>query len=153
MDTSVISEQASALVASIRDHVRSQKELWQQVPWLALQADGRAGYSGLNGRAYRTGYWAVKANRESGSYSVYVDCATGELVNAWAPERLALDFEVAKFAFDMDQFNVAALLEEFKLDARRERHRAIEQKPDFWREDLAERLGLEKVYVRRKKSA
>jgi hypothetical protein len=65
------------LIADIREYVRSQKEEWQIVPWLAIQADGRTGWSGQAELAC-AGLWQVATARTGPC--VFIDCKTGELV-------------------------------------------------------------------------
>ena len=67
------------LVETIREYSRSQKEIWQLVPNLALEADGRSGY-GLN-RVHSQGVLGLRSTIHDGSFTVYVDLATGELVD------------------------------------------------------------------------
>ena len=64
----------------IRDYARSQKDLWQKLPYLDLQATGRGGFG--DSPCYREGYWIIQSSQmhSIGGYSVIVDCETGELV-------------------------------------------------------------------------
>lgn len=71
--------------AAIRDWCKQNVALWQQVPYLALRADGRSGWSDNYSRAYHWGLWTLSIV-QYGYYSFFVDCATGEVVAS--PERL-----------------------------------------------------------------
>lgn len=77
-----ITDLAENLASEIRAFSRRQDDLWQRVPWLALEADGRTGYSERLMRAYLQGYWGLGPTLADGRFSVYVDLATGELVNS-----------------------------------------------------------------------
>src|SRR3989338_153814 len=70
------------LVGKIRDYSRSQVELWQQVPLLALEADVRDTSDHISdyGRWYSYGYLPLHGSYVN-DYTVAVDLATGELVN------------------------------------------------------------------------
>lgn len=67
-------------IDALRQFCREQKSLWQQVPWMALQADGRTGWSESYARAYKSGYWTIDRVRVHSYYVGFVDLATGELV-------------------------------------------------------------------------
>ncbi len=75
---------AEKIVEFVRDYSRSQKEFWQRIPLLALEADGRDGFYDNYYRAYRQGFWALQSSVSRGYYSVYVDLSTGELVDAYS---------------------------------------------------------------------
>ena len=55
-----------AIVLDIRKLSKSQKNIWQKVPYYALQADGISGYNDAYSRAYRQGYWAIEASAQNG---------------------------------------------------------------------------------------
>lgn len=67
-------------IAGLRQFCRDQKTLWQQVPWMALQADGRTGWSEDFARAYRDGFWTINRIHVHSYLVGFVDLATGELV-------------------------------------------------------------------------
>jgi len=67
------------LLEELKKRALGQADLWRKIPFLALQADGRSGYSGKHARAYREGYWEI-SDPYSGEYLGVVDCDSGELL-------------------------------------------------------------------------
>ncbi|MDO8492065.1 MAG: hypothetical protein Q7S34_00285 [bacterium] len=106
------------LSQKVREVSKRQKDLWQQVPFLALQADGRTGYSDQYARAYIQGYWAVESSVSGGCYSVYVDIETGELVSAYDPRQVARDKDVINLAVDPQQLDASHLVKALKVAAK-----------------------------------
>lgn len=107
------------LAQKTRKASRQQRVLWQQVPYLALQADGRTGYSDQYSRAYHQGYWAVESSVRGGSYTIYVDLETGELVNAYDPRRTARDEDILNIFPNLHQLDAARVVKELKAGARK----------------------------------
>lgn len=64
----------------IKEFVLSQKELWQQVPYWALQANGKLGFINTYQTAYTRKAWLVFSGTRDGFYTLAVDCLTGELI-------------------------------------------------------------------------
>ena len=67
------------LIRGMRKWSKSQAELWQQVPYWALMADGRSAWRTSYRQAYSCGVWTL-ALTSSGHYGAFVDCANGELI-------------------------------------------------------------------------
>lgn len=70
-----LNDRLKSIGKDVIDYVKSQKDIWQKIPWLALQADGRGGYNSMYGLAYEYGLWSV-------SDCVNVDLVNGDLVYA-----------------------------------------------------------------------
>ena len=81
-DISELEELKCELVERIRKYSRSQKEDWRKVPMLALEAEGRTGYSDNRSRAYMQGFWALEESVKDGYYRAYIDLETGDIVKA-----------------------------------------------------------------------
>ena len=95
----------------IRTYTRSEKELWQLVPYLALQADGRSGYSSQYAVAYQKGLWIIEHSVDRfSSYTVAVDCATGELVSIPNTHEKAHMMDLLRCASRLDEFDAAAVV-------------------------------------------
>lgn len=142
---------AKELVNSIRELSKSQKDAWQQVPFWALQADGRTGFSDQYSRAYRQGYWAVETTVHKGSYSVYVDLETGELVSAFDPRKQARNTDVLMIASDPIQIDAVSLVKELSRDAKQPVDTYYNaQKQDKWRQAILKELNLRPNAYRRK---
>lgn len=124
MNRQTIERDAAALVRGIREYAKSQVEDWRRIPYLALEADGRSGYSDNYARAYRQGVWAVEASARDGSYTVYVDLATGELVNPFSFHEQArcvdaYDSHVLALATSIGQLDAAAIVAGLEAAARK----------------------------------
>lgn len=124
MNRQTIERDTAALVRGIREFARSQVETWRRVPYLALEADGRSGFSDNYARAYRQGVWAVEASVRDGSYTVYVDLATGDLVNPFSFHEQArcvdaYDSHVLALATSIDQLDAEALVVSLEAAARK----------------------------------
>ncbi len=106
------------LVSRVTEFSRRQKALWQKIPFLALSANGRSGYSDQYSRAYGQGYWAVEASVSDGEYCVYVDLETGKLVNATDPRRPAKAEDVLRIARSLDQLDAASIVKSLEVQAK-----------------------------------
>ncbi len=70
----------ASVISEVRMWCESQVELWQQIPNLALEADGRNGYSANRSYCYNYGFWRIWENSPRGGYLLCsVDCETGKL--------------------------------------------------------------------------
>lgn len=106
------------LAEMIRAYCRSQRELWQQIPWLALQAAGGAGR--LNDeltRYYTWGLYALEPLSSASVYQCYVDLATGELVYGPEDMRLVVE-EAAVVDINLGTANASQLVESLKEHAK-----------------------------------
>ena len=110
--TAAIAADAIRLINALREHSRSQASLWQQLPSLALMADGRSGYNASLQRAYREGYWTI----ESGDHrhTVLVDCASGEIVHQSKRDEPAPDASVLLLATDPAALDAAGIIAELR---------------------------------------
>ncbi len=144
-----ISTQAKALVEAIREYSRSQKKLWQKLPYLALEADGRTGYLGTYAKAYRLGYWEVQCSVNRGDYNMYVDVETGEFISPWDYQKEVPDEYVLRLALRPQEINVEQIIEELRQKAQRPTSSVYNShKQARWRGRLRRELGLGKVYSR-----
>ena len=144
----------AALAENIRTYARSQKELWQLVPWLALEADGRSGYLDNYSRAYHLGVWALRASCSGGSYSVYVDLATGELIRAgtfhWDQGKLmpASDDEILMPAANIEELDAASIVKELQKESKKAIAKFYDpDKQAAWRKETRREHGLKPVYT------
>ncbi len=78
----IIHKRQQALVKSVRAYTESQKRLWQQVPWLAIEAMGRGGWRDNDHLAYY-GLWQIAWNH--GVHSLCIECSTGQLYQGLHP--------------------------------------------------------------------
>jgi hypothetical protein len=146
-----IVKDSKGMVDRIRAYTRSQKAFWQRVPYLALQADGRDGFSDQYSYAYHYGYWQLSGSASGGYYNVYVDLATGELVNPVDRKKPAWDEDIAKLVPHLDELDAGKLVKELEDEAKRpyfSGYSAAEH--DTWRDQTRRELKLKQVYTRKR---
>lgn len=110
-----IRKEAKILADHIRELCRSQADVWRTIPELALDADGRSGYSDRYAMAYRHKLWPLEATLTRAGYGACVDLETGEIVRAFNTSQLADDGTVLKLApqvFQLAATQIANLLHE-----------------------------------------
>jgi hypothetical protein len=145
-----IEQNAQTLIDMIRQYSRDQKELWQQVPYLALQADGRSGYSDNYSRAYRTGYWALESSIVKGYYNIFVDLSNGDLVNAIDESQFADAEQIIKVAFHLEEIDACEIIDDLTAKAKSLPWKGYAKSAqDRWRKDLIKELDLKKRYTLR----
>jgi len=109
-----IKEKQHKLANELRRYCREQKDLWKTVPYLALMADGRGGYSGRLGSACRSGYWPLGRCEWLG---VAVDLLTGELVSYEDDAPLADDEQILSVA--ISEFDAQQVIDKLKREIER----------------------------------
>ena len=144
-----IEEQRDQLIAAIRARSREQKALWQRIPYLALQANGIGGFSDSFQVAYVSGYWRLGPTIRDGGYSVFVDLATGELVNPYMKETPAHDDDVLLIAKNPDCLDAKTLIVQLEAQAKGTSTASMSlAELKVWRQEQIAELGLKKVYTR-----
>lgn len=148
------------LVEQIREYVRSQKELWRQIPYLALQADGRGSFSDVYTRAYNVGVWPLEASIKDGYYQVMIDLATGELISSfylYEYKKLANAHPdlILPLINGIDELDANKIIFELKQKIKNKedgtKNRKITQIKK-WREKTKIKLKIKKKYERPKSS-
>ena len=154
---SEILEDAKSLVARIREYSIEQTSLWQQIPNLVLNAEGRTGFSEDYRLAYMWGYWAIdgSCSNTGEDARVFVDLASGELVNynsaynTNVEQGLAQDVEVLKLAMHLDELDAHAIIRMLKQEAEQPYPSYYKaERQDTWRKQKREELGLETLFTR-----
>ncbi len=144
-----IARKQHELAEEIRAYSQSFKEYWKRAPWLALQADGRSGYLSAYDFACSTGYWMVPLS--GGPGTVYVDCATGELMSGFREQKPAADHLILRFANCLNELNgkeiVASLEEHVSKDYSSYLDKPVEE-IEAWRQRKIEKYNLKKVFTR-----
>lgn len=141
-----IREEAAEIV---REFSRSQAEEWRKIPALALEADGRTGHSDQYSRAYRSGLWALRSGVRDGWYELFVDCATGDLVNAGENLDPAPDHAVLRVLQRPEELDAQAIVERLEAEARKEHGSYYDADEKIaWREKTREETGVTSPYVR-----
>ncbi len=118
-------------IGALRDNCRAQRDVWQRVPWLALQAADPSeevvaaelggawmavdangpGYTQERlGLAFLEGYWPLGVDEQGLMVTAYVDCATGEIVDAEDPSKPARDSVVATLIDTPDDVNATTIV-------------------------------------------
>lgn len=123
------------LVSIVREHSQSQREQWQRIPYLALQADGRSGYSDNLRRAYVNKMWALGCSTDTCGYHVI---PTGGKPRQATVEQVLV---VAAHPEEIDAQRIIRWLEE---EARRPYPSYYEpEKQEAWRNKAMKKLKLE----------
>lgn len=145
-----ISQKQKEIVTLTKKYCIQQKPLWQQVPYLALQAQGRGGFSEDYGFTYSRGYHKIG--------SIYVDCATGNLMmDSMGKFVKALPHLIYNLADSLDIYNARCVIAELKKnilykDSPIQNFGKSEAKtPAQWRKLQAKKYSVLPVYVRSKK--
>jgi hypothetical protein len=98
-----INDLIDEVISLIRDLSKSQVELWRKVPALALEANGKSGYSADLKLAYAKRLWTLNSNNHYGELQLFVDLDTGELVDY--KRNPSKRDAVIKLAFSLDQID------------------------------------------------
>jgi hypothetical protein len=154
-----IKSDGQKLIEAIGKLSKSQKELWQKLPYLALEADGHNGYSPDLADIYRNGIWPVKSSIVTHSWSyVCVDCATGELISGNAfrahgtiepPDGGA----VLRILSHLEELNAQHVIDDLVRygTQRTWGDQGTEEEQDEWRESVRKDLKLGELFVRHSK--
>lgn len=146
------------LATEVRKSSISQKELWQLVPNLALEAEGRDGWGDNTSLCYKDGLWLVGNSTHGGRTPYVVDCFTGHLIRLHdflEKQELHLldDASVLSLASELD---AQAVVDNFKSHIKE-----YENPPSYytdedwvknakWREETREKFNLGERFVREK---
>ena len=134
----------------IRNYCEKQKNLWRLVPSLALEADGRGGYSEDLQYTYWYGYWVINP---FGAHALFVDCTTGKLCYGTEhiidTPREASDASVLGLAEMLDDIDASLVIDELKEQAQEDGSRfgGNIKEQERWRHDIRTRLQLGAVYT------
>lgn len=150
-------EAASHRVAeSIRQYCVSQLESWRRIPWLALQADGRNGYSGELPLAYARGAWVLQVEFANVGRIIAVDCASGRLINITRlvskNELVDMDDQsILKLVAHLDTIDAAEIVKYLQWRAAEPYARGFDgEGADKWRLDTMVKHKPEQRYVRKR---
>jgi hypothetical protein len=157
-----ISQEKDNLATEIRNCAKAQACLWQQIPNLALEADGRSGYNDMYALAYRMRVWPIHS--QNGRYDAYIDLQSGEIVhfpnwtgpiyvngeevnletkNSRKPEPLP-DKNIITFADNLDWLNAQKLIDELNKCAQEPYFKGYNpQEQEAWRTGLRKELDLD----------
>ncbi|MGV8152190.1 MAG: hypothetical protein ACP5OG_03845 [Candidatus Nanoarchaeia archaeon] len=147
-----IKEKRSELTQLIRDYSHFQKELWRKIPYLALEADGRRGYSDSCSLAYASGFWPISASCNEGCYEALVDLENGNLVS---PDIFSTNGEsfypcpdkgVLKLAFSLDEIDAGKLIKTLEKEIQIQDNNEAKK----LREENRKKYGITKLYSRKK---
>ena len=148
-----LQEEAESVVEKIRVYSRLQREYWQQIPLLALEADGRCGFSERLHKAYRRGCWPVPSLHKEDYYPLLVDLENGELLDAFAREpKPARNDLVLPLGLHLEELDAQRIVESLRHEAKAgyasyyspEKIEQTEQR----RQRLKKELGLSRQYSR-----
>ena len=142
-ETEDIKQVMRNLAARIRRFSENQKDLWQKVPYLALQADGRSGYSDQYARAYGHGFWAIRSSIVNGYYTICIDLETGRLVNSSNLTVAPRDETIIPLASALKELDAKDIVADLgKLSTEPTYKEYDPNKQNEWRNGLIRKLGL-----------
>jgi hypothetical protein len=152
----LILEHKASLCNELRQYTKSQLDLWQQVPWLSLHADGRDGAMGhpQYAPAYLSGSWALSVDSKVPYYyRPYVDCATGEIqIVKNSVHSPATDDDLLPLLRHIDQLDAAAVIADLQQQSSSSRPSWISKdeakKRMIYRQRVIESFGLTPCYHR-----
>lgn len=153
INISSLESSTNKLLGKLNQFTQSQKKLWQKIPWLALEADGRCDEDYPKGiaTAYQSGYWRIDIDR----CHTFIDLATGELVclggkeMRYPPGKEKL-LMILAHPEKVDAGEIIAILKK----APRPLHSSkAHEKPliNEWREKTRIKYNVKKIFVREKK--
>lgn len=108
-DIEIADADISRAAHAIRLYYHRQLPLLRQIPYLALEANGRGGWLDEYSRAYEECMMAIHQEREifggyrGGSYDMFIELRTGVLIGAESSERtfVITPYETSEFGGDV----------------------------------------------------
>lgn len=115
---------ARNLANEIRQWSIMQTSLWQQLPNLALECDGRTGFSDKFQFCYELGFWRLWSSGDD--LMVSVDCATGRIIHEGISSTTnvltdANDEYILRLAPYLDRLDAASIIGQLSDEAQRDR--------------------------------
>ncbi|TXI87851.1 MAG: hypothetical protein E6Q36_06770 [Chryseobacterium sp.] len=147
------------LLRDVREWCESQAELWQRVPNLALEANGRSGYLDDYSYCYSYGFWRIWDSSPRGQYYLCsVDCATGVIAydaESFRQARLvvARDRDVLHLLDRLDEIDAELVIARLEEHIATPQSEFIAKSNPTWpskQEKLRQQVGLgyDRPYVR-----
>lgn len=153
-------------VAAARRASKAQVDLWRQIPWLALQADGRTGHLDQYADAFYSGYWVFNQGPNTSwsgasvNTGVCVDLETGELMGSYSaldsdwgnkPPVPASAEGILRILAVPEQLDAESIVERLKKKAEQPTGSYYnEEEKRQWRERIVAEQGLTPMFSRRK---
>jgi hypothetical protein len=108
-----INHQKEELINSVRDYSMNQVELWKQIPRLALEADGRSGWSDQYYLAYARKLWRLMEPPDSPATFVFL--VTGDIVHRTQRDLVhASENSVLQLAANIDALDAQQIVTRLK---------------------------------------
>jgi hypothetical protein len=149
-----LTEAFAEVAEGVRVFSQSQVDIWRQLPYLALQADGNGGFSHINSKLYRYGMLHIAGDSE-GLWGTFIDCDNGNILSLKGkPEldSLATDREVLEaWLPEGKNFNAQRYLEHYQAAAvvpYKSYSADSENQIMEWRYDITRKLGLSSIFRR-----
>lgn len=155
LSPAAITTRAKELAHFVREYSRTQKETWQKIPWLALQAWDRDSNDAIQRDAFELGFWQVLFPNIIGRpiHVILVDLATGELYEDLVPSPCeAPDELLALLAFSIDVLNAGKIAEmcrnKAEYLARKNAHELRQAERAAFVRQMAGRHNVSEIYTR-----
>lgn len=143
----LIRASAKELADLIREYCRSQRHLWRQIPYLALLAetDRQSKFRRSYYVAYEMGYLNLLERHPS----VHVDLESGELIGRSGDIIFSLDDDAVLDLFgNLTNLDAQSIIDRLRgISA--EHSEADRDRQQKWRKEMAEKYGIQEMYVRR----
>ena len=97
----------------VRAYCRSQRKLWMEIPYLALEADGRSGFSDQYSGAMHYQLWRI----EIGQVQAWICLFTGQIVCINDTARLENDETVVQFADHLELLDARKIAYQLRREA------------------------------------
>jgi len=138
---------ADKLFHDLNEYTRSQKYLWQRIPWLALEAVGRGEFMTVE-EAYKLGKWPVKIGLNN---VAWVDLETGELVLSCFGNQAPNKEGLVQILYHLELVDAREITADLsRWVAKPYRNDQDEMFYPSWKEDVRRSYHVEQVYVRLK---
>lgn len=146
-----IAELRLKLAGEVRELCKAQVDIWREIPWLAIEADGRDSWTHISTLGF-LGLWRIDADQHW--YSLMVDCNSGELLRGLKPAEAD---DIIALSARHDLFDAAHVRERLIRQAKfpykgpfgGQGRLAYERKWDGRKERRRKTLGIEKMYTRK----
>jgi hypothetical protein len=142
---------AEKIVEGIHEYSVSQKDLWRRVPWLALEADGRGGWSDTYQKAYTEGLWQIDSCSRIVTPNMYVDLDSGKLISFRSNKKVVPPAnEVLKLAYNSELIDASKVMKdlEYWVTKPYTKPEYVEIEP-VWKSIVRHNLGLTELYTRK----
>ena len=111
-----LQQEVNRLVRRIRQYCCSQVSTWRLIPALALDANGRTGFSDTLLQAFSNRLWALECSTDHGYYCAFVDLDTGQILAGHDTSKLADPKTVLLIGSHLAEIDAAAIVASLQVE-------------------------------------